>query len=133
LKLDFIKKIAEVIAAFERLKRPAELCSFVYLGTHTCLPYTPIAAACNARIRPPPAPYFFRGDNLVRGLRAGLYFLKKFSKKYSIALTFVIYYLLVSVAETVFVVPAKAGIQFFAQDSCFCRSKIVDFRFCNRL
>ena len=36
---------------------------------------------------------------------------------------------LVPVAETVFVIPAKAGIQFFALDPCFRRGDIVDFRF----
>ncbi len=36
---------------------------------------------------------------------------------------------LVHVAETVFVIPAKAGIQFFALDPCFCRGDIVDFPF----
>jgi hypothetical protein len=35
----------------------------------------------------------------------------------------------VPVAETVFVIPAKAGIQFFALDPCFRRGDIVDFRF----
>jgi hypothetical protein len=38
-------------------------------------------------------------------------------------------YYLVPVAETVFVIPAKAGIQFFALDPCFRRGDIVDFRF----
>ncbi len=36
---------------------------------------------------------------------------------------------LVPVAETVFVIPAEAGIQFFALDPCFRRGDIVDFRF----
>jgi len=36
---------------------------------------------------------------------------------------------LVSVGETGFVIPAKAGIQFFALDPCFRRGDIVDFRF----
>ncbi|HUU18595.1 MAG TPA: twin-arginine translocation signal domain-containing protein [Sedimentisphaerales bacterium] len=36
---------------------------------------------------------------------------------------------LVPVAETVFVIPLKAGIQFFALDPCFCRGDIIDFRF----
>jgi hypothetical protein len=36
---------------------------------------------------------------------------------------------IVPVAETVFVIPAKAGIQFFALDPCFRRGDIVDFRF----
>jgi len=36
---------------------------------------------------------------------------------------------LVSVAETVFVIPAEAGIQFFALDPCFRRGDIVDFCF----
>ncbi len=31
--------------------------------------------------------------------------------------------------ETVFVIPAKAGIQFFALDPCFRRGDIVGFRF----
>ena len=41
----------------------------------------------------------------------------------------VIIYYLVPVAETVFVIPAKAGIQFFALDPCFRRGDIFDFRF----
>jgi len=36
---------------------------------------------------------------------------------------------LVPVAETVFVIPAKAGIQFFALEPCFRYGDIVDFRF----
>ena len=36
---------------------------------------------------------------------------------------------LVPVAETVFVIPAKAGIQFFALDPCFRRGDIFDFCF----
>jgi len=31
--------------------------------------------------------------------------------------------------ETVFVIPAEAGIQFFDLDPCFRRGDIVDFRF----
>jgi len=36
---------------------------------------------------------------------------------------------LVPVAERVFVIPAKAGIQFSALDPCFRRGDIVDFLF----
>ena len=39
------------------------------------------------------------------------------------------YSLIVPVAEKVFVIPAKAGIQFFTLDPCFRRGDIFDFRF----
>jgi len=38
-------------------------------------------------------------------------------------------YYLITVAETVFVIPAKAGIQFFALEPCFRRGDIVGFCF----
>jgi len=36
---------------------------------------------------------------------------------------------MVTVAETAFVIPAEAGIQFFALDPCFRRGDIIGFCF----
>jgi len=58
----------------------------------------------------------------------GIYF-NSFAKGESKSETYLLETAVATVAETVFVIPAEAGIQFFALDPCFRRGDIVDFRF----